>query len=195
MSLAAGLFLGFVYAQPRATSTPQISRPLVRRGTRASPPLIQQATTPLQQTDTADYAEVLQRIAMKIVALGRTYPHLAKFSIEKNVSGLQPGSEQLGIRFANGIRQVPNPRYRAGKKISKLLPVYSKSDGIELILNLMTEQEMNVQRLVVPETRIGNRLVDLVVEGKKTKALKEIREKLRSIIRDEKAAYESKHAR
>lgn len=198
MSLAAGLFFGFVFDQPRASSPLQISPPLVRRGTRAWPPPIQQATIPLQlpaPTDTADYAEVLRRIAIKIDALGRTYPHLAKFSIEKNVSGLQPGSEQLGIKYANGVRQVPNPRYRTDKKVSKLVPVYSKSDGIELILNLMTEQETNVQRVVFRETMIGNRVVDLMIEGKKTIALKEIREKIRGIIKDEKADYESKHAR
>ncbi len=147
------------------------------------------------QTDTAEYAEVLRRIAVKIEALGRMYPHLAKFSIEKNVSGLRGGSEQLGIKYSNGVRQVPNPKYREGKKGPKSIPVYARSDGIELILNLMTEEETHVTRVVVPEVTIGNRVVELIVEGKNTRAIKEIRGKIRNIIKDEKAYYESKHAK
>ena len=144
------------------------------------------------QTDTARYAEVLRRIAVKIEALGRTYPHLAKFSVEKNVSGLQGGSEQLSIMYSNRVRYVPNPRYREGKKGAKSVPVYEKSDGIGLILNLMTEEETHIQRVVFPEAVIGNRVVELIVEGNNTKAIKEIREKIRSIIKDEKGYYENR---
>ena len=150
---------------------------------------------PAAETDTAEYVEVLRRIAVKIEALGRTYPHLAKFSVEKNVRGLKLETE-LRILYYNGVRDVPNPRYEEGRKVSKLIPAYAESDGIELILNLMTEEQANSgQRVVLRTSRIGNRVVDLTVEGENTIAIKEIREKIHSIIKDEKAYFESRHAK
>lgn len=62
------------------------------------------------------------------------------------------------------------------------------------MITVTKKRTTSTQRVVFPEAMIGNRVVELIADGRNTRALREIRGKIRSIINDEKTYYETRHA-